>query len=1561
MPPARRAPVDARRPSRGSLVQRRTRPGAPSRALALLALLSLFSAPGWAAICAAEQEPNDSVADATDLADARCLEGTSEDGKVDYFRWILGAEEAAEDWQLRVLGPRGALTRVRVLASTPAGEEGRELAKVEATRVLATRSSALRLPAGKHLLWVASSAPGNYRVQLESRAQRRTGTGDLEPNDDVAHAAPVTSAFGVAGDLAGSDDYYAWKLSPADAQQRWRLSVKGAAGAGTTLTLLGSKGETLVDATAAENGVATLHDLGLSAGTHRLVLGPASEGPAAYEVRAEPIGPRAIDLEDEPNYSAGQAKLIDGNRLSMRGRFAPGDVGDSVRVHVEGRPQLWRAEALGRATRELSLRDAAGNVDAMGSTNSGAAPRLDDLFLAPGDHWLWLAGDEGEYTLRLTPLGVPDPRREREPNDDDLHAEALQFGALRLGRLPTFEDQDVYRFTVGGQLRALLDLQLPEGVGRIHVGIWRDGSERLTYQTEPGARRLSRFLLLGRGDYQLAIRLETGACEELYQLRLTLADPFAVPRPTLPVALRIELSRDVVAAHWPTSQRLRGELVLQSESDKPQRVALTARTSADDWVVKLTQSEVELPPRSALRVPFRIGVAPDVSPRNPVQLAVRAKSADGSARSALRALRAATDAEPSAQLRTSGVPAALRGGLDVAWIALGALPLVPANPDIAGSERELFDGLAQTDGGFVSTQAALPFVFSVDLAGDAPVPVAGFAFTLTGPQPWAQDVEVELSLDGSQWVRALKGALRLITREQYFVLPRSVSARFARLRIVANRAKRPEGAALAEWKVIAAPGAASAAEGFDLADPRVGGHLVWARPAFTVQPAERNAILYPNTPATVQLPEALAPSLVLGFHNNRAAQISELSWSESERTYFEPIRMLEVEVGISTASPLGPWRSLGVWKLRGEPGAAAPFRLEKPVWARYLRLSATGVARRGSILALPEKVAVRERAASAEYQSILGEWGQDERDGSYEALVKRNLPAAEAESAHNDSAPEAQPLARGEAVRGVVFRGRDEDWYRVAASADANTLIITSLGEPTVKADVEVRDATGALVPLRRSLTSPSEIVWKARVLGGASYLVRVFDPPRSVVVAFDASGSMSPFLGSLRRGLNAFAAGVVPGREAVNLLPFEKDFVLRDWSDQGWQVQSGLRSISSWDTSSSAEATLLQATEALAERPGAKAIVLLTDADTTSYEMTEAMWGAFERVRPRIFAVHVGGAGDPAGEQDLMQDWADQNAGHYGWVRAQTDIDAAFDRAAAWLRRPAEYLLRVDSRREPPPGPGSIRVVSAPSRGSPADAAEPPPARGAVELILDASGSMLQPFEGQRRIDVAREALTRVVAEAVPPGAAVALRAFGHTAPGSCQTLIESELAPLDAPALAARIAAIEPVNLAKTPIADSLRQVAVDLADVLGTKTVVLVTDGEETCGGDPAREITALREAGFDVRVNVVGFAVEDAAIKAQFRAWAKAGQGEYFDARDAKELGEAVARAVRVPFRVLAEDGTVVARGQVGGDAPSVKAGVYRVEVEGDPPAAYESVEVVDEETTELRWEAPRLAP
>ena len=240
----------------------------------------------------------------------------------------------------------------------------------------------------------------------------------------------------------------------------------------------------------------------------------------------------------------------------------------------------------------------------------------------------------------------------------------------------------------------------------------------------------------------------------------------------------------------------------------------------------------------------------------------------------------------------------------------------------------------------------------------------------------------------------------------------------------------------------------------------------------------------------------------------------------------------------------------------------------------------------------------------------------------------------------------------------------------------------------------------------------------------------------------------------------------------------------------------------------------------------------------------------------------------------------------------------------------------------------------------------------GAIEIILDASGSMLQKLGSERRIDIAKKTLTKLTSSTIPAGTPFAFRVFGREV-DSCQTDLDVPVGPLNPAAVAQRIAALIAKNGAKTPIGASLDKAADDLKSVTGEKLIVLVTDGEETCGGDPAAAIERLRKAGIGTRVSIVGFALDDEKLATTFRRWSDAGGGAFFDAKDAAGLDKSLTEALRPGFEVLNAQGQVIASGLVGGDAVQVPAGNHTVRIKGRANASKPAV-VKPKETANVEF-------
>lgn len=178
---------------------------------------------------------------------------------------------------------------------------------------------------------------------------------------------------------------------------------------------------------------------------------------------------------------------------------------------------------------------------------------------------------------------------------------------------------------------------------------------------------------------------------------------------------------------------------------------------------------------------------------------------------------------------------------------------------------------------------------------------------------------------------------------------------------------------------------------------------------------------------------------------------------------------------------------------------------------------------------------------------------------------------------------------------------------------------------------------------------------------------------------------------------------------------------------------------------------------------------------------------------------------------------------------------------------------------------------------------AQEEPARRTM-LVLDGSGSMWGQIDGTPKISVARDAIGRLLND-WSPGNEIGLMAYGHRSEGDCsdiETLIEP--GDLDVDAFEQAMQSVNPRG--KTPIGASVEAAADRLAGVDVPSSVVVVTDGLETCGADLCALGDRLAESGTGLTAHVIGFDIEDS--EGQLACLAEATGGRYLSAADAESL-------------------------------------------------------------------------
>ncbi|MFM2391545.1 MAG: hypothetical protein RLZZ437_3100 [Pseudomonadota bacterium] len=177
--------------------------------------------------------------------------------------------------------------------------------------------------------------------------------------------------------------------------------------------------------------------------------------------------------------------------------------------------------------------------------------------------------------------------------------------------------------------------------------------------------------------------------------------------------------------------------------------------------------------------------------------------------------------------------------------------------------------------------------------------------------------------------------------------------------------------------------------------------------------------------------------------------------------------------------------------------------------------------------------------------------------------------------------------------------------------------------------------------------------------------------------------------------------------------------------------------------------------------------------------------------------------------------------------------------------------------------------------------------------IVLDGSGSMWGQIDGRAKLEIAREALAEVVGS-LPADTEMGLMAYGHRTEGDCGD-IELIVPPAAGTGAAISDAAAALNFVGKTPLTEAVRQAAVALRSSEDKATVILITDGIETCNADPCALGAELESTGVDFTAHVVGFGLT-AEEGASVACLAENTGGVYIEASNASTLKDALQTTV-----------------------------------------------------------------
>jgi Mg-chelatase subunit ChlD len=239
------------------------------------------------------------------------------------------------------------------------------------------------------------------------------------------------------------------------------------------------------------------------------------------------------------------------------------------------------------------------------------------------------------------------------------------------------------------------------------------------------------------------------------------------------------------------------------------------------------------------------------------------------------------------------------------------------------------------------------------------------------------------------------------------------------------------------------------------------------------------------------------------------------------------------------------------------------------------------------------------------------------------------------------------------------------------------------------------------------------------------------------------------------------------------------------------------------------------------------------------------------------------------------------------------------------------------------------------------------------VELIMDASNSMWGQIGGVAKIAIARKVLAETIT-GLPDAMNVGLRVYGHRyalndAKACADTELLVPIGPVDKKTLVDTVSKIHLKG--KTPLVHSVLEAVKDFTGT-ANGTIVLVTDGIESCEGNIHSISPAIKAAGLELKVNIVGFDIKEAGGRRELESIARSTGGMYIDARNAAELTGALGQTLKLEFVMVDAAGKEAGRGAVGGAAVKLQAGEYTIRVQTAPQPVELKVTVKPGEQREL---------
>jgi len=538
----------------------------------------------------------------------------------------------------------------------------------------------------------------------------------------------------------------------------------------------------------------------------------------------------------------------------------------------------------------------------------------------------------------------------------------------------------------------------------------------------------------------------------------------------------------------------------------------------------------------------------------------------------------------------------------------------------------------------------------------------------------------------------------------------------------------------------------------------------------------------------------------------------------------------------------------------------------------------------------------------------------------------------------NDTPGQAQSFPLNTYLGGTAAR-QDVDYYTLSLSnRPGNTLTLNMNNLGIIRPGYALSTQQGTLIdPIREeAVANTIRVIYQ---LSPDDYLLRIERPESYLTIVFDDSGSMSSSVDIVKRILGGYLDSLDEGLN-MQLMKYEDEpHSLSDFTHDAVLLKQAMAKEVRGGGGTDTFKGLRAAVKSVAAKKGNRAVLAIFDvidcSDKRCLQYYVDLWNAIldSGISFSTIGVQSGWASPTRyfgnSRQRILKEIAYSSNGQFYHSPTAEMVELSADRIFKQLTSPLAYRLKAEwTQTEKKPGFIEIEF----------DKGAEKKAQQNVELILDASNSMWGQIQGKAKIAIAKEVLTEII-NGLPDEMNVGLRLYGHRYKlkdsRACRdTALVTPISAINKTQLVAAVKSISPRG--KTPLVYSVLAGINDFKTLKGG-TIVLISDGVESCGGDIDAIAPAVKAAGLDLQVNIVGFDIKGIEARKQLEAIAASTGGTYLDAKDSEQLLDSLEQTLRVEFVLMDNQGGIKARGVVGGEPVQILEGTYSLKLLLQPEA------------------------